>query len=114
MNLNPMPLNGRVLHIDANRHSEGVEATLKALAPDRRLAILRFIANSYAGVSVNDIAKAMDMPTSTATMHINILENAGLIQTELRPASRGLQKVCRQVYNQVSVYLPDRGADSSQ
>ncbi len=44
-----------------------------------------------------EIAEALGLPPSTATLHINILENAGLIKTDLRPATRGLQRVCARV-----------------
>lgn len=106
MGVETLTQGGRVLVIDTNQAPETVEPILKALASDRRLAVLRYLADFDAGISVNEIAAAMEMPTSTATMHINILEEAGLIRTELQPASRGLQKVCMRVYNQVLVQLP--------
>lgn len=101
-----MTQRGRVLMVDTNQSSTSVEPLLKALASEKRLAILRYLADYDAGASVNDIAAAMEMPTSTATMHINILEEAGLLHTELQPASRGLQKRCTRVYTQILVQLP--------
>jgi predicted transcriptional regulator len=97
---------GRILVIDANQSLVNTEMVLKALASERRLAILRYLSDFSSGVSVNEIAEAMEMPTSTATMHVNVLESAGLIRTELQPASRGLQKICMRVYNQLIVQLP--------
>jgi predicted transcriptional regulator len=55
-----------------------------------------------------EIAEALDLPQSTATLHINILENAGLIKTDLQPAKRGLQKTCARIYDQVVIQLPAR------
>src|SRR5690606_32974788 len=84
---------GRVLSInmDSARAEHDFEEILKALASDKRLDILRYLGGHIA--SVNEIAEKLDMPASTATMHINLLEKAGLIQTELKPASRGLKKL---------------------
>jgi predicted transcriptional regulator len=59
---------------------------------------------------VLDIAEALDIPQSTATLHINILEKAGLIKTDLQPAKRGLQKMCARVYDQIVIQLPTERA----
>lgn len=77
---------------------------LKALASEKRLDILRYLGGQVA--SVNEIAEQLSMPASTATMHVNLLEKAGLIQTELKPASRGLKKLCVRRYDQIVVALP--------
>ncbi len=95
---------GRVLIINTNDSAANVEDVLKGLASDRRLEILRYLGGHTC--SVNEIADALGMPASTVTMHVNMLEKAGLIRTELKPASRGLQKVCVRLYDQVVVALP--------
>ena len=97
---------GRILSInmDSVRAEHDFEEILKALASDKRLDILRYLGGQIA--SVNEIAKKLDMPASTATMHINLLEKAGLIQTELKPASRGVKKLCIRTYDQIVVSLP--------
>jgi len=48
------------------------------------------------------------MPLATTVLHTGILEKAGLITTERRPARRGTQKVCTRVYDTVLVQLPER------
>jgi predicted transcriptional regulator len=96
---------GRVLQISLNQPGDAVEAILKALASDKRLEILRYLGGH--SCSVNEIADALELPASTATMHVNLLEKSGLIRTELKPASRGLQKVCVRLYDQVVLSLPD-------
>jgi predicted transcriptional regulator len=97
---------GRMLSINMDSASaeHDFEEILKALASDKRLDILRYLGGHIA--SVNEIAEQLDMPPSTATMHINLLEKAGLIQTELKPASRGLKKLCIRTYDQIVVSLP--------
>ncbi|MBZ0286435.1 MAG: helix-turn-helix domain-containing protein [Anaerolineae bacterium] len=94
----------RVLSINLEDDPETVERILKGLASDKRLDILRYLGGH--SCSVNEIAEALEMPASTATMHITLLEKAGLIRTELKPASRGLQKVCVRLYDQVVLSLP--------
>lgn len=99
------PLYNRVQTLTVVDHTLAtVELVTKALASDKRLAILRFLGTHTC--SVLEIAEALDLPQSTATQHINILEKAGLIKTDLQPASRGLQKLCARVFDQVIVQFP--------
>ncbi|HEX5807178.1 MAG TPA: helix-turn-helix domain-containing protein, partial [Anaerolineales bacterium] len=79
-------------------------AVTKALGSETRLEILRFL--SLHTCSLLEIAEALNLPPSTATLHINVLEKAGLIETNLSPATRGLQKVCARVYDRIVIQLP--------
>ena len=100
----PIPY-ARVLELladDQNLHN--LEAVTKALGSKTRLEILRFL--SAHTCTLLEIAEALNLPPSTATLHINILEKAGLIETDLRPATRGLQKVCARVYDRIIIQLP--------
>lgn len=97
--------NVRVLMIDTDKAAANMEQVLKGLASERRLEILRYLGGNIC--SVNEIAEALDMPASTATMHLNILEEAGLVHTELKPASRGVQKICARAYDQIVILLPE-------
>lgn len=100
-------LAGRVLSLDSEVvNRDMLAAVTKALSSDTRVAILRLLGERTC--SVLEIADALDLPQSTATLHINILENAGLIKTDLQPAKRGLQKVCARIYDQVVIQLPAR------
>jgi len=95
----------RVLELLAEDHNlQNLEEVTKALGSETRLEILRFL--SAHTCSVLEIAEALHLPPSTATLHINVLEKAGLIETNLRPASRGLQKVCARVYDRIVIQLP--------
>ncbi|MGB8983614.1 MAG: helix-turn-helix domain-containing protein [Anaerolineales bacterium] len=97
--------NARVLELLADDHNlHKLEAVTKALGSETRLEILRFL--SAHTCSLLEIAEALNLPPSTATLHINVLEKAGLIETDLRPATRGLQKVCARVYDRVVIQLP--------
>lgn len=92
------------LHVDAaSSDGQGLEM-LKALGSETRIAILQYLGDRV--VSVNQIAGDLGLPPSTATMHIVVLEKAGLLHTEMRPASRGLQKVCARTYDELVIALP--------
>lgn len=97
--------NARILELLADdHHLHKLEAVTKALGSETRLEILRFLSTHTS--TVLEIAEALDLPQSTATLHINILEKAGLIETNLRPATRGLQKVCARVFDRIVIQLP--------
>jgi len=103
-NSNTLP-NARMLELLADdRHLQKLEAVTKALGSETRLGILRFLSRHTS--TVLEIAEALELPASTATLHINILEKAGLIETNLRPATRGLQKVCARVFDRIIIQLP--------
>src|SRR5688572_17595450 len=99
------------IHVDGTTGEGRAAEIFRALANDTRVAILRYLGDRV--VAVNQIAKDMGLPSSTATMHIAVLERAGLLHTELRPASRGLQKVCARTYDELIFDLP-RGVHRSQ
>src|ERR1044071_6987905 len=89
--------NARVLELLADDHNlQKLEAVTKALGSETRLEILRFL--SAHTCTLLEIAEALNLPASTANLHINVLEKAGLIETDLQPATRGLQKVCARAY----------------
>jgi len=94
----------RALVIDANESSSDAEQMIKGLASEQRLRILQYLGDQVC--SISDIATALKMPSSTVALHINTLEESGLIKTELTPANRGLQKVCSRLYDRVIIELP--------
>ena len=75
--------------------------SLKALASEPRLRILELLKDHPCNVS--EIAEELAMPLSTAHLHITILEQAGLLLTEQKPATRGSQKVCARAYNVITL-----------
>src|SRR5438876_7221936 len=92
------------LHIDATTGDGSGAEVFRALASETRADILRYLGDRV--VPVNQIAQDLNLKASTATMHVAILERAGLLHTELRPASRGLQKVCARTYDELVFDLP--------
>jgi predicted transcriptional regulator len=90
--------------LDDSMESEQIERVLKALDSLNRIRILRYLADRNA--SVNDIAAALELPMSTAALHVETLEEAGLIRSEFEPASRGLRKICARMFDRVVLDLP--------
>lgn len=99
-----LPIARKSLHIDANQADGQALEMLKALGNETRIAILRYLGDRV--VPMNQIAQDLGLPASTATMHVVALERAGLLHTEMRPASRGLQKVCARTYDELVIDLP--------
>ena len=98
------PVARKSLHVDATNGDGPALEMLKALGSEPRIAILSYLGDRV--VPVNQIAADLGLPPSTATMHIVVLEKAGLLHTEMRPASRGLQKVCARTYDELVIDLP--------
>lgn len=73
----------------------------KALSSEVRIELLKLL--NHCSLNVNEIAERMQIPPSSAAMHVKVLEEAGLIKTELLPAVRGSMKVCRKAAEKVVV-----------
>ena len=86
---------------------------LRALASSVRVRILRLLRGG-AGVNVNDIAAALDLPQSTVSSNLQILEAAGLIRTENRKGRKGKQKLCFSAFDEVLVMFREDLADPSE
>lgn len=100
-----MGTNGvRILTLDDNTPGSQAERVLKALDSDNRRRILGFLSDRIA--SISEIAAALDIPASSTALHIELLEEAGLVRSEFEPANRGLQKICIRMYDQIVLDLP--------
>jgi predicted transcriptional regulator len=105
----------RDLLIDVN--SPDAEVIFKALGNALRLRILTLLARDH--LAVTDIISKLELPASTVNQHLKVLEEAGLIQTFLRPATRGTEKVCAKVYQKLQCELvpqavpPERAVEIS-
>jgi predicted transcriptional regulator len=94
----------RTFKLKVDEDSEQLELVLRALGSPNRIRVLEFLSDKVA--SVNEIAQALALPTSTAALYVEQLEQANLIHTRLEPASRGQRKVCTRLYDQVVFDFP--------
>ncbi|MDF9843866.1 MULTISPECIES: ArsR family transcriptional regulator [unclassified Paenibacillus] len=74
-----------------------------ALSTRSRVDILRLL--NTRNLNIIEIADKLKLPVSTVASNIKVLEAAGLIHTELLPASRGAMKVCSRNYDDVHIAL---------
>ncbi|MGN0506542.1 MAG: ArsR/SmtB family transcription factor [Lachnospiraceae bacterium] len=75
----------------------------KALSSEVRIELLRLL--HHCSLNVNEIAERLGLPPSSAAMHVKVLEEAGLIRTELLPAVRGSMKVCHKAVEEIELFL---------
>jgi predicted transcriptional regulator len=74
-----------------------------ALSTELRLEILSLLEHDT--LSCLEISKQLSYPLSTISANVKILEEAGLILTELAPAKNGSKKLCSSVYLDVLIHL---------
>jgi predicted transcriptional regulator len=89
-------MNPKFLVIDPEKDA----ALLKAIASLPRLQLMQELAKNP-GMNVNELAEAAGLPQSSASSHLQSLETAGLIRTEVKKARKGSQKVCYVVYDEL-------------
>ena len=81
-------------------------AILKALASPVRVKILKLL-HLEGARNGNDIATRLGLPQSTVSTNIQILEDAGLIRTEVQKARKGNQKICHSAFDEIMVMFKD-------
>jgi predicted transcriptional regulator len=84
-------------------NSDDMLPTLHALASPVRLEIVRML--GLRSMYVNEIAELLSIPVSTAAMNIRVLEEAGVLSSELQPGNRGTMKLCSRRLDSVSINL---------
>ena len=72
--------------------SEELCLVAKALASEVRLDIIKLL--NFKSLNVNEISESLGIPASTAALNVKVLEEAGIIHTELQPGTRGSMKLC--------------------
>lgn len=75
-------------------------AMLRGVASLPRMKLLRELAERP-GMNVNELAVSADLPQSSVSAHLQELEKAGLVRTEMRKARKGSQKVCFAIYDEI-------------
>ncbi|MGK7296843.1 MAG: ArsR/SmtB family transcription factor [Candidatus Wenzhouxiangella sp. M2_3B_020] len=75
---------------------------LKGLASPTRVSILTLL-HENGPTNVNVIAERLELPQSSVSTNVRILEEAGLVETEARKARKGTQKICRAIYDELVV-----------
>lgn len=89
---------------------ESIAKIARALSVEERLNILKFMLNK--SVSVSEISKSLDIPISSVSRHIDVLEEAGLIVINYQPGLKGHTKFCAQAVLDVKFSLIADKVDS--
>ena len=84
-------------------HPEQLQKVTHALSSKVRLRLIDLLNKDK--LNVHQLAEALQIPISTAASHVRVLEDAALIETELRPATRGAMKVCTRNFDDIHIVL---------
>ncbi len=79
---------------------------LKAFSSPARVKVLKLL-HTRGAMNINDIASALDLPQSSVSSNVQILEDAGLIRTETQRARKGNQKLCHTLFDEVLVMFKE-------
>ncbi len=88
---------------------ERIASIGKALSLELRLQILNELEERT--YNVNELAERLQIPASSAALHVRVLEEAGLIETELRAAVRGSMKICRKKVDGIFIDLQEESEE---
>jgi predicted transcriptional regulator len=77
-------------------------AAIKGISSLARVKLLKELSRRP-GINVNDLAAVSDLPQSSVSAHLQVLEKAGLVRTEMQKARKGNQKICFAVYDELIV-----------
>jgi len=91
--------------------SERGEAIRKALAAEQRARMLALIARR--AMNVNEIAATLGLSQPTASTHIRVLEEAGLIECEYASTGKGSEKRCWARFDRLTFEL-DSGSPETE
>ncbi len=75
---------------------------IKGLAAPARIAVLKLLRRKGA-LNVKEIGESLDLPQSTVSLSVQLLEEAGLIRTESQRARKGSQKLCTNIYDEIAI-----------
>lgn len=86
-------------------HFHSLEEALpvfKALGAPMRIRILELL-NEEGDKNLNDIAKALNLTNSAVTLHMKVLEEAGLVSVHTTAGRRGSMKLCKPLHSSLYV-----------
>lgn len=96
-------LEERTIKLNLTSDDAGTLLKLKALASEPRLRILEYLADHLCNLT--ELSSALNMNLATVTMHVNVLEEAGLIVCEHKSGERGTQRVCACLFDFINLHM---------
>lgn len=95
-------MTGKVLLIDPAERQD----IIRGLASEVRVRILKLL-RSAGPKNVNQIAEELELPQSTVSSNLQVLEDSGLIFTETQKARKGSQKICHSAFQEILISFND-------
>lgn len=80
---------------------------MRSLASEVRVRILEHLTRQGPR-NVNQVAEELDLPQSTVSSNIQILVDAGLVQTRSEKGRKGSQKICHSTFTELLIAFKDR------
>ena len=93
--------------------SRSMSRVARALSVQTRVEILRLLSRENI-MSVHEIARAFSIPASTASVHISVLEEAGLVTCERMSGIHGVNKMCSKKVHQILFRLQEGAQENSK
>lgn len=94
-------MKGKIMLIDPIKDLD----IIKGLASDIRIKILNEL--RLGKQNINDLASILELPQSTVATNIITLEKVGLVSSEIKKATKGNQKVCKNNYDEFIISFHD-------
>ncbi|MBQ6562493.1 MAG: helix-turn-helix domain-containing protein [Clostridia bacterium] len=82
---------------------EELQMIAKALSSPLRLEIMRALWTK--SMNVGELAEQLNQPMSTTALAVKVLEDAGIIKTEVQPSVRGTMKLCTRKLDYIAMDL---------
>lgn len=83
---------------------------IKGLSSAVRIQILNLLRSG--SKNVNEITELLNLPQSTVATNVLMLEKLQLLSTEIRPASKGNQKICSANYEEYIIKFQEQQEDA--
>jgi predicted transcriptional regulator len=85
-------------------------AIFRALGSSTRIRIIELL--SQREMNINELSSALGLTQPSVTKHVQILEEAGIVQSDYIAAPQGTQKRCRRVFERLLVDLAPKTPES--
>lgn len=84
----------------------------KALSHQLRIDMISLLGET--SFTINEIAKQLNIPVSTVTVHIQLLEEAGLVTAAYAPGKHGQKKLCSRKIDSLMIDLERKSTGGNQ
>lgn len=91
------------VYLDINTQIDRIYPLAHALASELRLRIIHMLGAQ--SMSVNELAEKLNVPLSTVSLNLTVLEKAGLVTSESQAGIRGMMKLCSRMTDLITLNL---------